>query len=49
MSPTCAECDARYPDGALHQSCGDARVFEESGGWLWLGPFISDNTHQENR
>ena len=38
MGPTCEECDARYPEGAVHESCADARVFEESGGWLFLGP-----------
>lgn len=38
MGPTCAECDARYPDEAVHQSCADARVYAEGGGSMWLGP-----------
>ena len=40
MGPTCDECDRRYPEGAAHESCADARVYDEGGGWLWLGPLI---------
>lgn len=46
MGPACLECTLRLiltevrpedPLGAAHESCADAQVFAESGGWLWLG------------
>ena len=38
MGPTCDLCDAAYPQEAVHESCAEARIFEESGGWLFNGP-----------
>lgn len=34
LYPTCAECDDLYPEGAVHESCAEARIYDESGGWL---------------
>lgn len=41
MSPICLACEITYPAEAVHESCADARIFDEGGGWLFLGPEVT--------